>query len=59
MVRTAAGRDGLVLTGCRGPAPRQELVQPAPGNFEDAGQDVSQPGPRVDVVELGRALLQN
>ena len=35
------------------PVPRQQLVEPALRHVGDAGEDVGEPGLRIDVVELG------
>ena len=37
------------------PVPGEELVQPRLRHLGDAGEDVGEPGLRVDVVELGGA----
>ena len=37
------------------PVPREEFVQPELRLLGDAGEDVGEPGLRVDVVELGGA----
>ncbi len=36
------------------PVPGQQLVELVGGMFGDAGQDVGEPGLRIDIVELGR-----
>jgi hypothetical protein len=45
----SSGRDGRP---CRRPAPREEVVQLASRVVGQAGEDVGEPGLRVDAVEL-------
>jgi len=50
----SGGVCGFSLLGAPLPLPGQEFVQTVLRVSGDAGEDVSQPGLRVDVVELGR-----
>src|SRR3979409_846481 len=58
MVKTGemAGKSGCLISMRlkRSPVPGQEFVEPVDRVLGDTGQDVGQPGLRIDVVHFGR-----
>src|SRR4029077_3493195 len=50
----SGGLGGVRILGALLPFPRQELMQTGLRDFGDAGEDVGEPGFRVDIVEAGR-----
>jgi len=58
MVKTCemAGKSGCLISMRlkRSPVPGQEFVEPVDRVLGDTGQDVGQPGLRIDVVQFGR-----
>lgn len=49
--RSSSSSDGLILVQL--PVPRQKLVEARGRKVSDAGEHVSEPGLRIDVVEFG------